>query len=76
MKDLIDYIARALVDAPDEVEVSEEVDDDVNVVHLKVAQDDLGKVIGKKGRTAKAMRTLLAATAQRLDKRSALEIDE
>lgn len=76
MKDLIDYIARALVDEPDHVEVTEEVDEDMTVIHLKVSKEDLGKVIGKKGRTAKAMRTLLSAAALREEKRSTLEIVE
>lgn len=76
MKDLVDYIAKALVDAPDEVEVSEFGDKEASIVKLKVAKDDLGKVIGKKGRTAKAMRTMLSAAAHKLNKRSNLEIVE
>ncbi|MEO1229452.1 MAG: KH domain-containing protein [Myxococcota bacterium] len=75
MEELIGYIAKALVDAPEEVEVTSETDDGgTTVLHLKVAPDDLGKVIGKKGRTAKAMRTLLAAAALNTDAR--LEIVE
>jgi hypothetical protein len=76
MRDLIDYIAKALVDAPEEVEVTEFGDDEASIIKLKVSKDDLGKVIGKKGRTAKAMRTLLAAAAMRVHKRSTLEIIE
>ncbi len=76
MKDLIDYLAKALVDAPDDVEVTEDGEDDAVVVRLKVSKDDLGKVIGKKGRTAKAMRTLLAAASIKQNKRSSLEIVE
>lgn len=75
MKDLIEYIAKSLVDEPDAVEVEAEEGDDGSVVKLKVSKEDLGKVIGKKGRTAKAMRTLLAA-ATRADQRSTLEIVE
>jgi len=76
MKDLVEYIAKSLVDEPDSVEVTEEVEDEASVIRLKVSKDDLGKVIGKKGRTAKAMRTLLAAVATRDEKRSTLEIVE
>ena len=76
MKDLVEYIAKSLVDEPDSVEVTEEVADEASVIRLKVSKDDLGKVIGKKGRTAKAMRTLLAAVATRDEKRSTLEIVE
>lgn len=63
MKDLIEYIAKALVDAPDAVEVSEFGDEEASIIKLKVQKEDLGKVIGKKGRTAKAMRTVLGAAA-------------
>lgn len=76
MRELIDYIAKALVDAPDAVEVTELGDAEASVVKLKVAKDDLGKVIGKKGRTAKAMRTLLGAAALKSNKRTSLEILE
>lgn len=76
MKDLIDYIAKALVDAPENVEVTEFGDDEASIVKLKVSKDDLGKVIGKKGRTAKAMRAILSAAALRMQKRSTLEIIE
>lgn len=76
MKDLIDYIAQSLVDVPDLVEVSEFGDDEASIIKLKVDKDDLGKVIGKKGRTAKAMRTILAAAAMKARKRSTLEIIE
>lgn len=76
MKDLIEYIAKALVDDPNGVEVTEFGDDEASIIKLKVAKDDLGKVIGKKGRTAKAMRTLLAASAMKVQKRSTLEIIE
>jgi len=76
MKDLIHYIAQALVDVPEEVEVTEAVDNDLPVIRLKVKKEDLGKVIGKKGRTAKAMRTLLAAATLGAEKRPSLEIVE
>jgi predicted RNA-binding protein YlqC (UPF0109 family) len=76
VKELIEYIARALVDNPDSVEVTEFGDDQASMITLKVAREDLGKVIGKKGRTAKAMRTILSAAATKLRKRSTLEIME
>ena len=74
--DLIAFIAKALVDAPDEVEV-ELVDEETQlVVELTVAETDLGKVIGKQGKTARALRTLLSAAAQKSNKRVVLEILE
>lgn len=76
MKDLIEFIARSLVDAPDAVEVSEFGDTEASIIKLKVSKDDLGKVIGKKGRTAKAMRTILSAAAQKTQTRTTLEIIE
>ena len=76
MKDLIEYIAKALVDAPDAVEVSEFGDEEASIIKLKVQKEDLGKVIVKKGRTAKAMRTVLGAAALKTQKRSTLEIIE
>ena len=76
MKDLIVTIAQALVDNPEEVEVSEHSDEVGLQFELKVAQADIGKVIGKKGRTAQAMRTLLAASAMREGKKAMLKIME
>jgi hypothetical protein len=76
MKDLISYIAKALVDKPEEVEVSEVIGEQTSVIELKVAKDDLGKVIGKQGRTARAMRTILSAASTKVKKRSVLEIIE
>lgn len=76
LKDLIEYIAKALVDHPDKVQVSEIEGEQTTVIELNVAKDDLGKVIGKHGRTAKAMRVILNATATKLKKRSVLEIIE
>jgi len=76
MKELIAYIARALVDNPDRVEVTEVVGEQTTVLELRVAKEDLGKVIGKQGKTAKAMRTLLSAASTKIHKRSVLEIVE
>ncbi|MDA3895878.1 MAG: KH domain-containing protein [Desulfobacteraceae bacterium] len=76
MKDLITYIAKALVDNPEEVMVTEIVGDQTSVLELKVAKEDLGKVIGKQGRTARAMRTLLSASSAKIRKRTVLEIVE
>ncbi|GAB6095080.1 KH domain-containing protein [Desulfatiferula olefinivorans] len=76
MKELINYIAQALVDNPDEVEVSEIEGNQTSVLELKVAKEDLGKVIGKQGRTARAMRTILSAASAKVKKRTVLEIVE
>jgi len=76
MKDLIDYIARALVDHPEQVSVTEVKGDQATVLELKVAKEDIGKVIGKQGRTAKAMRTVLSAASAKIKKRTVLEIVE
>lgn len=76
MKELIKYIVDKLVDHPEAVEVTEREDGDTVIVELRVAKEDLGKVIGKQGRTAKAMRSILSASAGKLEKRSRLEILE
>ena len=76
MKELIEYIAKALVDKPDEVSVTEVDGSQTSVLELKVAKEDLGKIIGKQGRTARAMRTLLSAASAKLKKRTVLEIIE
>jgi predicted RNA-binding protein YlqC (UPF0109 family) len=76
MKDLISYIARALVDNPEQVSVSEVEGNQTSVLELKVAKEDLGKVIGKQGRTARAMRTILSAASAKIKKRTVLEIIE
>jgi len=76
MKDLISYIAKALVDKPEEVSVTEIEGEQTSVIELKVAKEDLGKVIGKQGRTARAMRTILSASSTKINKRSVLEIIE
>ncbi len=76
MKELITHIAQALVDYPEDVVVSEVEGEQTSVIELKVAKDDLGKVIGKQGRTARAMRTILGAVSTKIRKRAVLEILE
>jgi hypothetical protein len=76
MKELLELIAKALVDHPEEVSVSEVFGEQTTILELSVAQDDLGKVIGKQGRTAKAIRTLLSAAGTKIGKRLHLEIIE
>jgi predicted RNA-binding protein YlqC (UPF0109 family) len=76
MKDLINYIAQALVDNPEKVTVTEIEGNQTSVLELKVAKEDLGKVIGKQGRTARAMRTILSAASAKVKKRTVLEIIE
>ena len=76
MKDLIKYISQALVDNPDKVEVTAVIGEQTSVIELRVAKEDLGKVIGKQGRTAKAIRTILSATSAKVHKRAVLEIIE
>ena len=73
---LIEYIAKALVDTPGEVFIDEYEDGDETVIELEVAEADLGKVIGRSGRVARALRTVLSAAGSKLDKRYALEIIE
>ena len=75
MKELVEVIAKALVDYPDEVVVSETEKDKVIVVDLKVAQSDMGKVIGKSGRIAKSIRTVVSAASSKSDKKVIVEID-
>ena len=74
MKALIEYIAKSLVDHPEEVQVSEVEGEQTSVLELKVSKEDLGKVIGKQGRTARAMRTILSAASTKSKKRTVLEI--
>ncbi len=76
MKELIEYIAKSLVDQPDAVKVTEVQGERTSVVELSVAKEDMGKVIGKQGRTAIAIRTLLNAAAMKQKKRTILEIIE
>jgi predicted RNA-binding protein YlqC (UPF0109 family) len=73
---LIEAIAKALVDKPDEVSVNEVVGENTTVLELKVAKDDLGKIIGKQGRTARSIRTVLNGASTKLKKRTVLEIIE
>jgi len=76
LKELVTFIAQSLVDDPDKVEVHEIVGEQTAVLELKVAQEDLGKIIGKQGKTAKAIRTILGAAAAKMRKRAVLEILE
>jgi uncharacterized protein len=76
MKELVAFIAQSLVDHPDQVKTAQTEEDGNITVELTVAQDDLGKVIGKQGRTARAIRSLLAAAAGKENKRSRLDILE
>ena len=76
MKDLMAYIAKSLVDKPEEVEVSEIVGQQTCVIELKVAKEDIGKIIGREGRTAQAIRTILNAAGKKINKRCVMEILE
>ncbi|MEE8382934.1 MAG: KH domain-containing protein [Thermodesulfobacteriota bacterium] len=76
MKELIEYIAKSLVDQPDVVKVTEVEGERTLVVELCLAKEDLGKVIGKQGKTARAMRTILSAASMKQRKRTILEIIE
>lgn len=76
LKDLIEYLAKALVDFPEKVHVNEIVGEQTTVLELNVAKEDIGKVIGKQGRTARAVRTILNGASTKLRKRSVLEIIE
>jgi predicted RNA-binding protein YlqC (UPF0109 family) len=74
MKELVEFMAKAMVDNPAQVEVTELAGRDILVIELKVAKEDMGKIIGKKGHNAQAMRTILNAAAGKLRKRVVLEI--
>ena len=76
LKDLVEFVAKALVDKPEEVQVTEVEGEQASVLELRVAKDDLGKVIGKQGRTVRAIRTLLGAASSKSNKRTVLEILE
>lgn len=76
LREMIEFIAKSLVDHPEQVQVSEVEGEQTSVIELKVAKEDLGKVIGKQGRTARAMRTILGAASTKARKRSVLEILE
>lgn len=74
MKELVEYIARAIVSAPDEVKVTQETDEDRVIIKLEVAADDKGRIIGREGRVAEAIRTLLRVSATKAGIRVRLEI--
>ena len=74
MKELVKFISQALVDFPDKVEVTEIIGEQTSVIELRVAKEDMGKVIGKQGRIAQAIRTILSAASAKAHKRAVLEI--
>ncbi|MCI6190169.1 MAG: KH domain-containing protein [Clostridium sp.] len=74
MKELVEIIAKALVEKPEEVSVNELIDGDAVILELKVAQEDMGKVIGKQGRIAKAIRTVVKAASLKSDKKVVVKI--
>lgn len=76
LKDLVEQIAKVLVDKPEAVQINEIEGEQTSVIELKVAKEDLGKIIGKEGRTAKAIRTILGAAGSKIKKRVVLEIIE
>lgn len=76
MKELVELLAKALVNHPDKVEVKETQGDTASVIELRVAVEDLGRIIGKQGRTAKSIRTLVNAAASRINRKVVLEIIE
>jgi len=76
LNELVSYIAKSLVDNPDKVEVREVAGEQTAVLELKVAPEDLGKIIGKQGKTAEAIRTILGAAAAKMKRRAVLEILE
>jgi len=76
MKEFIEYIAKQLVDQPDDVVVTEETRDDKLVFKVKVAQPDIGKIIGKKGRTAFALRTIVSAVGKKHGKKVLVEVED
>jgi len=76
MKELVQLLARSLVNFPDAVEVKETQSDTASILELKVAKEDLGRIIGKQGRTAKSIRTILNAAASRANRKVVLEIIE
>ena len=76
MKELIKYIVQAMVDHPEQIEISEVEGDRISIIELKVAKADMGKVIGKQGRNASAIRTILGAASAKVKKRTILEIIE
>ena len=75
MKELVEVIVKALVDSPDNVEINERVDKKTTILEVRVADSDMGKVIGKQGRIAKAIRTVVRAAANKASIKAAVEID-
>jgi predicted RNA-binding protein YlqC (UPF0109 family) len=76
MRDFLDYVAKQLVDTPDAVQITEEEKDNKVIFKIKVAQADIGKIIGKQGRTAQSIRVLLSAVAAKTGKRAILEVED
>jgi len=76
IRDLVEYIAKALVDYPEQVEVTQVEGSQISVIELKVAKEDIGKIIGKQGRTARSIRTILSAASAKIKNRAILEIIE
>jgi len=76
LKEFVEFMAKSIVDNPEEVQVTEVAGEKTTVIELRVASEDLGKVIGKQGRTAKAIRIILSAVAAKMKKRAVLEILE
>jgi predicted RNA-binding protein YlqC (UPF0109 family) len=76
MREFLEYVAKHLVDNPDAVHISEEEKDNKIIFKIKVDQADIGKIIGKQGRTAQSMRVLLSAVAAKLGKRALLEVED
>ena len=76
LKEFVEFMAKSIVDSPEEVQVTEVAGEKTTVIELRVASEDLGKIIGKQGRTAKAIRSILNAAAAKVKKRAVLEILE
>lgn len=76
LREFVEFMAKSIVDSPEEVKVTEVAGEKTTVIELRVASEDLGKVIGKQGRTAKAIRSILSAAAAKMKKRAVLEILE
>ncbi len=76
LKEFVEFMAKSIVDSPEEVQVTEVAGEKTTVIELRVASEDLGKIIGKQGRTAKAIRSILNAAAAKMKKRAVLEILE
>ncbi len=76
LKELVEFVAKSLVDYPEKVKVTEIEGEKTSVIELMVAKEDLGKIIGKQGKTARALRTILAAASNKVNKRAVLEIIE